>query len=189
MTDFARRTIDAWQAHPWLQPLVAQGQLDYAKFDVVNDQELQLFHSGEILAPGTVGNSLVVIANCFFDSIPQDAFYAKDGQLSESLVTMTAPNYAVDLTDPDLLKQIEISYEQWPVDGYYYDDPACNQLLREYQQQLADTFLLFPCAAMDCLRRLGRLSEGRSPAAYRRQGVQSSSRPPGPGTTGHYRAR
>jgi tetratricopeptide (TPR) repeat protein len=158
MTDFARPTIDAWQAHPWLRPLVAQGLLDYAQFDVVADQELKLIHSGEILAPGTVGNPLVVIANYFFDSIPQDAFYINEGKLYESLVTMTAPN---DLADSELLKQIEISYEQRPVDGDYYDDPACNHILRGYQERLTDTFLLFPCAAIDGLRRLGRLSQGR----------------------------
>ncbi len=33
MTDFAARTLDFWQTHPSLQPLVAQGLLDFAHFD------------------------------------------------------------------------------------------------------------------------------------------------------------
>ena len=161
MTDFTQRTIDSWQAHPLLQPLVEQGQLDYAKFDVINDIELKLIHSGEILSPGTVRNPLIVIANYFFDGIPQDAFYIEDGHLYESLVSITSPNQETDLTDPDLLNRIEITYEHRPVNGSYYDDPACNHILQEYQQQLTETFLLFPCAPIDCIRKLGHLSKGR----------------------------
>jgi hypothetical protein len=57
-----------------------------------------LVENGEEIAeglrrnPGTVRNPLIVLANYFFDSIPQDAFYTEGGRLYESLVTVTSPN-------------------------------------------------------------------------------------------------
>lgn len=161
MTDFARRTIDAWQAHSRLQPLVERGQLDYAAFDAVQDREIELVHSGETLSPGMISNPLVVIANYFFDSIPHDAFYIEDGQLYESLVTLTTPDQEPDLADPDLLNRIEIACEPRPIRSSYYGEPAWNDILREYEKRFADTFFLFPVAPMECIRRLSELSRGR----------------------------
>jgi tetratricopeptide (TPR) repeat protein len=161
MTDFAQGTLDYWQAHPSLRPFVEAGQLDFARFDAGSDCELALSHAGEILAPGTVKNPLVVLANYFFDGIPQDAFAIQDGQLYESLITVTSSQEEHDLSDPDLLNRVDIAYEHRPVDGDYYDDPDCDRILAEYQRRLPNTALLFPCAAIRCIRDLGRLSGGR----------------------------
>lgn len=160
MTDFAQQTLNYWQTHRWLQPFVEGGHLDFACFDAGHDQKLKLIRSGEILSPGTVRNPLIVLANYFFDSIPQDAFYINQGHLYESLITVTCPQQEPDLTNPDLLNVIEIAYDHRPTNGDYYDDPACDQILQAYQQQLADTTLLFPCAAIRCLRDLSALSSG-----------------------------
>jgi tetratricopeptide (TPR) repeat protein len=161
MTDFAQDTLDYWQAHPSLRPFVEAGRLDFARFDAGSDSELALCHAGETLAPGTFKNPLVVLANYFFDGIPQDAFAIRAGQLYESLITVTSFQEEHDLSDPDLLNRVDIAYQHRPVDGNYYDDPDCDRILAEYQRRLPDTVLLFPCAAIRCIRDLGRLSSGR----------------------------
>ncbi|MBC6421522.1 MAG: hypothetical protein GDA43_09875 [Hormoscilla sp. SP5CHS1] len=56
-------------------------------------------------------NPVVVLANYFFDSIPQDCFYIKDGQLYESLVTLSTPQAEPELDDPALLDRVQISYK------------------------------------------------------------------------------
>ncbi|MBC6471442.1 MAG: hypothetical protein GDA48_00185 [Hormoscilla sp. GM102CHS1] len=38
----------------------------------------------------------------------------------------------------------------------YYENEDFNQLLRNYQQQLTDTSLLFPCFGLECLRNFSR---------------------------------
>ena len=43
-----------------------------------------------MLSPESVRNPLVLIANYFFDSIPQDAFHVEGGQLYESLTIREA---------------------------------------------------------------------------------------------------
>ncbi len=91
ITDLPQGNIDYWNSHPRLQAFVASGQLDFARFDATKDREIQLVRSGEILWAQTVKKPVVVLANYFFDSIPQDCFYIKDGQLYESLVTLSTP--------------------------------------------------------------------------------------------------
>lgn len=161
MTDFAESNIAYWGAHASLQPLVEQGLLDFARFDAEYDQELKLVHSGITLSRETVSNPIVVIANYFFDSIAQDAFYIEAGQLYEKLITITSAKQEPDLNDPGLLNRIEVTYEQAPAPADYYDDENLNQILRGYRQRLPSTVLLFPHIALGCIRRLCDLSGGR----------------------------
>lgn len=161
MTDFTERNLDYWRAHPALQSFVEQGILDFARFDAEQSERLELDHSGDMLSAATIKNPVVVLANYFFDSIPQDAFYIEDGQLYESLITLTSPQADSDLNDPELSNRMEISYENYPAAAEYYGDQDVDRILRGYQQRLPATYLLFPCAALNCIRRLQHLSGGR----------------------------
>lgn len=161
MTDYSQRTVAGWQSHPQLQPWVAAGRLDFALFDGEQDDSLTLLHGGVTLAPGTLANPLALLANYFFDGLMHDAFFIEDGQLFESLVTLTTPRPGADSTDPALLPDIACTYVHEPASSDYYDDPAFNQILAGYQQGLLLTHLLFPIGGLHCLRSLARLSGGR----------------------------
>jgi hypothetical protein len=65
MSDFSERTLAYWQQHPFLQPYIEQGVLDFALVDLSQPQDIVLRLSGEVLA----GQPLVVLANYVFDSI------------------------------------------------------------------------------------------------------------------------
>ena len=161
MTDFTERTLDYWRTHPWLQPFIEAGMLDFALFDVEGDEELRLVHSGDILSLDTVRNPLVVISNYLFDSIPQDAFYTAEGQLFETLITINTDQKETDLNDPDILSRMELSYHNKLIDGNYYDDPEWDRILHDYRQRLPGTAFLFPAAALKCVQYFHRLSAGR----------------------------
>ena len=161
MTDFAERNVEFWSSHPALQPFVEQGVLDFARYDVNRDEDIKLNVSGDILSAETVGNPLVVLSNYFFDSIPQDVFYVEGGQLHECLVTLLSAQADRNDDDPELLNRIQISYDDNPTSPEYYDDPEFNCILRDYQQRLPSTNILFPCAALSCIRHLRQLSKGR----------------------------
>jgi tetratricopeptide (TPR) repeat protein len=161
MTDFTDRNIESWAAHPWLQPFIEEGVLDFARFDVERDQKLRLLISGEVLAVRNLRNPIVVIANYLFDSLPQDAFFVSRGQLFETLVSLTTPEEESDLNDPEILSRIEMSYDHNLVDGNYYDDTKWNRILQDYRKRLPDAPFLFPIAALQCIRNLKRLSRGR----------------------------
>ncbi len=161
MTDIAERTLAYWQAHPSLQPFVAQGLLDFARFDAAAPHELVLAQAGTTLRPGAPGNPMVVLANYVFDGIPQDAFAIDGGHVYESLVTLSSPRPEPDLDDPDLLTRLELSYRPVRITGAYYDDPDLERILRAYEQRLPDTTLLFPSVALRCLRYLRDLAADR----------------------------
>jgi tetratricopeptide (TPR) repeat protein len=161
MTDVAESNVAYWSTHPSLQPFVDAGQLDFARFDAGSDQEIRLKHSGVVLAPGTVKNPLVAIANYCFDCLPQDVFEVKAGALYESLVTLRSPQPEPDRHDPQLLSRLQTSYEHVLTTAEYYDDPDLNRILRGYQERLPDTTLLFPYTALQTLRALDRLAGGR----------------------------
>ncbi|NEO87837.1 MAG: tetratricopeptide repeat protein [Spirulina sp. SIO3F2] len=162
MTDFAQSNLDFWQSHSKLQPFLAQDQLDFAHFDITQDQSLNLVHTGITLTAETLKNPLIVLANYFFDSIPQDLFTIQNGQLSETLLTLTALTDEVDLSNPNLLEDLEITYSDRPLEtDRAYDDPAFNQILQDYQTQYKATTLLFPVVGLNGLKTLRHLSSDR----------------------------
>lgn len=161
MTDFAEQNLEYCRRHPWFQSFIKDGLLDFARFDVESDQNLKLIHSGETISANDLKKPLVVIANYVFDSIPQDAFFVSDGQLYESLVTLTTTEQEQELQKQALPSRLELSYEGNPVDGNYYQNASWNRILLDYKRRLSETHFLFPTAALQCIRRLYHLSSGR----------------------------
>jgi tetratricopeptide (TPR) repeat protein len=163
MTDFAEPIIHFWQTHPTLAPFVVSGQLDFARFDAERPQEPALLHSGQRLVPGMVKNPIVLLANYFFDSIPQDCFCIQNGQLGESRLTLTSSQPESDLGDPMLLSRVEVTFECQPIspDVEYYGDPDLDQILRQHQQHLDNTVFSFPNVALQCIRFFRDLAGGR----------------------------
>lgn len=161
MTDFSEDLINFWQNHSSLQPFVEQGLLDFAIFDAEQPEELTLRHSGTVLSSATITNPLVLLANYLFNCIPQDCFAIQDGELYESLITLSTSKPDLEISDPTLLDSLETSYNRHPIIADYYDDPEFNKLLDSYQQRLPDTTFTFPHLALKCLRFFCDLSDGR----------------------------
>jgi hypothetical protein len=159
MTDFAEKNLDAWRAHPSLQPYIDSGVLDFALFDAERPEPLRLRNSGDTLTAGSLRNPPVIIANYFFDSIPSDIFTVKAGRLHETRVTLSSSRPEPDLLDPDLISRLTISFEHHPASPCY-DDPHANGVLEDYRSRLSEATFLFPCAALRCIRHLRELSGG-----------------------------
>jgi tetratricopeptide (TPR) repeat protein len=160
-TDAAPGNLDFLSRHPLLAPRVSAGEVDFAVFDATADEALTLCGSGERLAEGSLRNPLVVVANYLFDSLPQDAFTFRDGRAHECAVTLEVPETAAGGGEPgpELLADLELRWRERPIEGAYYGEPDLDDLLAEYAAALDDTTVLFPCAALHCLRRLAGWSE------------------------------
>lgn len=161
MTDFSEDLITFWQNHSSLQPFVEQGLLDFAILDAEQLEELTLRHAGTVLSAATIKNPLVLLANYLFNCIPQDCFTVQDGELYESLITLSTSKPDLEISNPILLDSLEKSYVCRPINADYYDDPDFNKLLHGYQQRLPDTTFTFPHIALNCLRFFRDLSGGR----------------------------
>ena len=163
LTDASPPVIDYWRDNPRLRPFVAAGVLDFARFDLLEPGPLELLNSGTTLSLETVGNPVVVFANYIFDSIPQDAYTIKGGQLFANLVTVSASHPELDLKAPDSQVRIGIGFttDPEPTDIDAEPDPVVRELLRTYSAHLDDTTLLIPRAAMACVRYFKDMGRGR----------------------------
>jgi tetratricopeptide (TPR) repeat protein len=168
MTDISPQLIEYWQRHPSLQPFIAQGVLDFAFFDAEQPpHQIKLIISGGSLDPQSATHPLIVLANYFFDSIPQDIFEVKDGRLYEKLVSVSVG--ANNNLDPEELEglesnsldQFELSYEARSIRPHFYREAAWDTLLEYYRQTLADTNFLFPNTALRCIKYLQQLSNNQ----------------------------
>lgn len=167
LSDFSESNLQYWRTHPFLQPYFQQGILDIAHFDAQHDQSLTLHFANQTHT--SLKNPLIVLANYFFDCLPQDVFTLKQQQLHASLVTLTLrensefriQNSELHFDDPDLIHHLAVSYTDRPITPHYYADVDYNHLLQHYQQHLTDTTFLLPVVGLDCLRNLRRLSGDR----------------------------
>jgi len=159
MTDLAMSNVEAWKEHPALQSFIAAGLLDFARFDAVNDTELDLVVSGVTIREGDLRQPLLIVANYFFDSIPQELLYVGEGRIYEVDVRVEYPEHQDSLKPSERLNRISLSYED-PRRAPEYEQEAYpfRDVIAVYQEQLEDSHILFPEEGLKCLERLNGLS-------------------------------
>ena len=158
LSDLPERNVAFWQSHPRLAPFVAAGQLDFARFDPSEEASIALRVSGKRLARGELANPLIVLANYFFDSIPQDAFYVNQGLLCEELATLDCDHPRLGSSDPEILPHLRVRFSPHFTSLDYFADPDFNVILGAYLQSLNQAYLQFPTGALEVLRNLRQIA-------------------------------
>lgn len=162
LTDFTESNLSFWRNHPALAPFVAQGLLDFARFDLESGTTLELREAGVTVGPGSLERPLLVLANYVLDSVPQDAFTFQGGQLHEHLVTLHEELPGEELSAEEALSLLRVEWHATPaVSPAPYTEPEFNALLGEYTRELEASTLLFPAVALRGMQRLAALSNGR----------------------------
>ena len=149
MSDISAANMDFWSSHPALEKWLEQGTLDYALFDGTRDEELQLRRSNDRWHLQDKQGPLLVIANYFFDSIPQDYWVIEDGKAG--LV------YAEVYETPGEgrnLDTIHIQYSAHAEMQPYRDTPLLQELQHLYGQNLLTGCFSIPHVGVECLDRL-----------------------------------
>lgn len=159
MTDLAISNVLAWREHPALQSFIDEGLLDLARFDALQDTQLDLIVSGETIRAGDLKQPLILVANYFFDGIPQELIYVGGGQIYEADVIVDYPEHADSLRPSEALNQLSLQYEHRREPEYEQDTYPYRDLIAVYQEQLEDSHILFPVAGLSCLERLNQLSQ------------------------------
>lgn len=152
LTDFVPEIVDFWQQHARFAPYVEAGQLDFALFDVMAKRPLIPINSHDTIDPATIVNPIILIANYFFDSIPQDSFVLDDGLLCSNLLTLHSSQPEPDLADPAIWDRLRLAYEPIPQAPPYYENELYDEILQLYADNLPDTAFSFPNVGLDCLR-------------------------------------
>ncbi|MEM6815426.1 MAG: SAM-dependent methyltransferase [Bacteroidota bacterium] len=89
LSDFTKANLDFMKNHTRLQPYLEKGWIDFALFDATTDTHIQLTHSSRTIKTNTLEQPLVVIANYFFDSIPQELFRIQNGKIEQTLLSIS----------------------------------------------------------------------------------------------------
>jgi tetratricopeptide (TPR) repeat protein len=158
MSDLPAKNITSWQQHPSLLPFVEQGILDFARFDAVQDTELYLVRAKLSIRPGDLQQPLLLVANYFFDSIPQELIYVDEGKIFECEVSIEYSKDADSDNPSDVLGTIIPQYHYRRGASYEAETYPYHDVIKLYQQKLEDSHILFPVVGLTCLERLARLS-------------------------------
>lgn len=161
MTDLVQATVDAWLVQPKLRRHMLEGTLELARFDAERDDRIRLEHGGRTLAPGTLRNPVVVIANHFFGSIPQDLFVLEDGTIREGWMRLEqadgAPLDPQQVSDAHPFGGVQMSYEARAPAGLPLLDPRWRALLEEEARGGRHGAVLLPRQAFGALARVRAL--------------------------------
>jgi len=159
MSDFTPDRVEFWREHHALQSLVQAGLLDFAVVDVERFDTIELLESKAVLKAGALTDPLIVIANYVFDSVPQDVFSFRGGEVSECLLSVRANCPELDEAAP--FTGIEVGFKRQPTTVDYYPEAELNAQLRRYADELEDSTVLFPVTALRALDKLAAISEQR----------------------------
>lgn len=182
MTDIAEKNIAFWQTHPSLRPYIEFGLLDFAYYHHAEQEKpLNLILSDQSLSKDDIVNPVMLIANYFFDTIPQDLFRLNNGKLEEGLISIKVEPVKdigdIIPTNPKIIPHMSCSYSYEPIKNaaHYYDGfPELNNLLKIYSKQFDNIPFLFPFGAFQSIRYFSELSQNRLCLVAGDQGVCST---------------
>jgi uncharacterized protein Usg len=160
LSDFSEKDIHYWKKHPRLQPFYKKGQLDHCLFNAQETQEIKLELSGKTLNKASLGLPLILIANYFFDTLPQDLFFIENHTLHACYTETILPGNIANKTAKDLITEIIIrETDKSLLHTMPYPETFFNRILEQYLDQLeTGTYLLFPHIGLRCINRLSELS-------------------------------
>lgn len=182
MTDISEQNLTFLQEHPYLQPFIKEGFLDFAYYHHEQKELLYLLKRKKILSTESLINPLILIGNYFFDTIPQDLFRVKDHRLEEGRISISVPEKKefgpLDSNNPVLIPHMICRYDYVPIknpNDYYAHFPILNDLLKMYMQEFDQIPFLFPIGAFQSIRYFSELSRGHFLLIAGDQGVGTKS--------------
>lgn len=151
LTDIVESNLSFFDQHHQFQKYFDNGQLDIAYFDGTTSNELLLKRSKIVIAQQSLQYPLIAIANYFFDSLPNDLYYIKNGKSYPCNLTVETYQDIEKETPTTFLKHLKTSISKDKIHKNKEKDPFILQLLAEYCTTLTDTYILMPRLALQCL--------------------------------------
>ncbi len=158
LSDIVEENLNFFQSHQQFQPFFAAGLLDVAHFDGIGGRELKLRHSDKTIGTGSLTQPLLVVANYFFDSIPNDLFFFKDKKIAPCFVSLESDRQPDGMDAEELLQNLKLSFFKPFREGPHYEKSALNEILESYREQISDSHLFFPQKGLQCIDNLRQLS-------------------------------
>lgn len=132
LTDYGQGNVDYYKSHEKFAPFFESGELQVQQFDAEGEVPIELEGN----------NPVFVIANYLFDSLSQDGFRVRDGELSEIGCYLDAEK--------------ELKFNSSPADDAPYGIEAYDNVLRAYKNELGNTHIPFPIGPLKCMDSLSQ---------------------------------
>jgi tetratricopeptide (TPR) repeat protein len=160
LTDCAERNIQFYESHEAFEPLLAEGKVDFARFEAGVDHSLQLRHSGEVIDAVHPTEHLIVIGNYFFDSLPMDVWHVKNGQLSTFWPKIHVRDSGASFTQdqPDVLEHLDLEWEHREA-APEYPSQLWNSIAAQLAEEIQNGTFMLPIGAFDCLEEINSWTE------------------------------
>ena len=160
LTDFTEANLTFWQEHPRLQPYLSLGWLDLALFDAEQSETFHLQYANRTIQRASLAQPLIVIANYFFDTIPQSLFRIENETIDHVLLSLTTATDPSTSIPAEIIAALQLTYDyETAASPIYPADPHFNDMLEAYRQHGVSTHLLFPDSGLRCIERLRQLSQ------------------------------
>jgi len=157
LTDLPGTNLEFWRSHPRLKEFVKKGILDFAEFNAVEDDKIHLLESGKTLEAGCCQQPLIVIANYFFDVLPQELVYIESGSSYQVTLSLSTDQDPATLTTGQLLPHLELKYGYDLLDKSRLPESMVT-LLQQYETVLNESHVLLPHVGIACMERLEKIS-------------------------------
>ncbi len=159
LSDFVEENLLFFQNHPQFQYYFEKGTLDVSFFDAINSKDLYLRNAQNSVSPGNLNQPILAIANYFFDSIPTELFYVENKIVSACSVSISSPEDPKDMDETEMIQHMEYAYHNSVPESPIYENALLNEVLEDYRQALAKSYLHFPKNAITCMEFLATLSK------------------------------
>lgn len=167
LTDIVPGNLEFCEHHNYLKPFIDKGIIDFAlyKFDQIEPIHLKLANVS--LTSANVKNPVVIIANYFFDTIPQDLLRYSGGNWEEGQITIKGPEASQGnaFEDPQVLEKLHFEFVYKPVSeekrAKYEKVPEIISVIDEYSNKLDGIPFTIPVGALKTIKFFDELSQNR----------------------------
>lgn len=153
LTDFVEKNRNSWKKHPLFLEEPFLSTLEFASFLHSDPHPFFLEKSGRDLDLHRLQNPKILIANYFFDTIPQSLYRIQNGQLFEGFLTLQKKR-------EELLSLEDITevYSYGPIEIGEVPGPS-RSVLEEYCRTKQESTFLFPSEALAMLSRFSKAQD------------------------------
>lgn len=161
MTDFTDNNLAFWKSHPAFNTFLQQGILDFALYTIGSTQDIQLINKNITLGENSCQNPIICVCNYIFDTVNHDIFRITANKIEEGLITTktTADNMSGDNVLSLDRTQSDFTFNEITLP--YYNNKVLDDILADYQHNLASGTFLVPIGALNSIDNLRRISNNR----------------------------
>lgn len=179
MTDISEKNIQYWRKHPALQEFIQNKTLDFALYNALTNTTIDLLLSQTCIKAKQLQKPLFVICNYIFDTLPQDAFQIKNGNLYETeLVIQTKPQTQEQVehifeNNEYIFKQNQVKKDYYPLSNHF--NHYLNTLLKQYINIFKEASFLLPTGGIQAIEQFTQFSQSATVVLVADKGITALS--------------